>query len=76
MVFIMYQELTEPSLKIQRRFNVLTGNLYGEVPSKILNVGENQAEEALFGGKKHLEMICMWSLCVTIKKMKIGSIQY
>ena len=26
---------------------VLTGNLYGEVPSKILNVGEKQAEEAL-----------------------------
>ncbi|OEK09759.1 DNA polymerase III subunit alpha [Flavivirga aquatica] len=26
---------------------VLTGNLYGEVPSKVLNVGENQAEEAL-----------------------------
>ncbi|MEJ2112788.1 MAG: DNA polymerase III subunit alpha [Flavobacteriaceae bacterium] len=26
---------------------VLTGNLYGEVPSKVLNVGESQAEEAL-----------------------------
>ena len=26
---------------------VLSGNLYGEVPSKILNVGEHQAEEAL-----------------------------
>ena len=26
---------------------VLSGNLYGEVPSKVLNVGENQAEEAL-----------------------------
>ena len=26
---------------------VLTGNLYGEVPSKVLNIGENQAEEAL-----------------------------
>ena len=26
---------------------VLTGNLYGEVPSKVLNVGEKQAEEAL-----------------------------
>ena len=26
---------------------VLTGNLYGEIPSKILNLGENQAEEAL-----------------------------
>ncbi|WP_340064908.1 DNA polymerase III subunit alpha [Ascidiimonas aurantiaca] len=31
---------------------VLTGNLYGEVPSKILNVGEKQAEEALLWWKK------------------------
>ncbi|MGB5941691.1 MAG: DNA polymerase III subunit alpha [Leeuwenhoekiella sp.] len=31
---------------------VLTGNLYGEVPSKILNVGENQAEDALIWWKK------------------------
>ena len=30
----------------------LTGNLYGEVPSKVLNVGENQAEEALVWWKK------------------------
>ncbi|TNJ45287.1 DNA polymerase III subunit alpha [Tamlana fucoidanivorans] len=30
---------------------VLTGNLYGEVPSKVLNVGENQAEEALIWWK-------------------------
>ena len=30
---------------------VLTGNLYGEVPSKILNVGEHQAEEALLWWK-------------------------
>ena len=30
---------------------VLTGNLYGEVPSKILNVGERQAEEALLWWK-------------------------
>ncbi|TCK65157.1 DNA polymerase III alpha subunit [Winogradskyella wandonensis] len=29
----------------------LTGNLYGEVPSKILNVGENQAEDALIWWK-------------------------
>lgn len=29
----------------------LTGNLYGEVPSKILNVGEKQAEEALLWWK-------------------------
>ncbi|MBW8241925.1 DNA polymerase III subunit alpha [Muricauda oceani] len=30
----------------------LTGNLYGEVPNKILNVGENQAEEALLWWKE------------------------
>ena len=31
---------------------VLTGSLYGEVPGKILNIGENQAEEALLWWKK------------------------
>ncbi|PTX63773.1 DNA polymerase III alpha subunit [Kordia periserrulae] len=31
---------------------VLTGNLYGEVPSKVLNVGEAQAEEALLWWKE------------------------
>lgn len=42
---------------------VLTGNLYGEVPSKILNVGEKQAEEALlwwrerFGDDLYIEII-------------------
>lgn len=30
---------------------VLSGNLYGEIPSKILNVGEKQAEEALLWWK-------------------------
>src|SRR5690606_38419490 len=30
---------------------VLSGNLYGEIPSKLLNVGENQAEEALLWWK-------------------------
>jgi len=30
---------------------VLSGNLYGEIPSKILNLGENQAEEALLWWK-------------------------
>jgi len=34
---------------------VLTGNLYGEVPSKILNVGEKQAEEALLWWKGQFE---------------------
>ena len=31
---------------------VLSGNLYGEIPSKILNIGENQAEEALIWWKE------------------------
>lgn len=31
---------------------VLSGNLQGEIPSKILNVGENQAEEALLWWKE------------------------
>ncbi|MEJ4089157.1 DNA polymerase III subunit alpha [Galbibacter orientalis] len=31
---------------------VLTGNLYGEVPSKLLNIGEVQAEEALLWWKE------------------------
>jgi len=30
---------------------VLSGNLYGEIPSKILNVGEKQAEEAMLWWK-------------------------
>ena len=33
----------------------LTGNLYGEVPSKILNVGEKQAEEALLWWKQEFQ---------------------
>ena len=42
---------------------VLTGNLYGEVPSKVLNVGEAQAEEALlwwkqeFGDDLYIELM-------------------
>ncbi|QYJ69332.1 DNA polymerase III subunit alpha [Flavobacterium litorale] len=31
---------------------VLSGNLYGEIPNKILNIGENQAEEALLWWKE------------------------
>ncbi|MGO1245536.1 MAG: DNA polymerase III subunit alpha [Sphingobacterium sp.] len=31
---------------------VLSGNLYGEVPSKVLNIGESQAEEALLWWKE------------------------
>ena len=42
---------------------VLTGNLYGEVPSKILNVGDRQAEDALswwqnqFGEDLYIELM-------------------
>ncbi|CAA0206552.1 DNA polymerase III, alpha subunit [Tenacibaculum maritimum] len=42
---------------------VLTGNLYGEIPSKILHVGETQAEEALlwwkqeFGDDLYIELM-------------------
>jgi DNA polymerase-3 subunit alpha len=42
---------------------VLTGNLYGEVPNKVLNMGENQAEEALlwwksqFGDDLYMEIM-------------------
>lgn len=42
---------------------VLSGNLYGEIPSKILNIGETQAEEALlwwktqFGDDFYLEVM-------------------
>ena len=41
----------------------LTGNLYGEVSSKVLNIGENQAEEALlwwkdiFGDDLYIELM-------------------
>lgn len=31
---------------------MLTGNLYGEIPSKVLNIGETQAEEALLWWKE------------------------
>ncbi|MFY0630514.1 MAG: DNA polymerase III subunit alpha [Flavobacteriaceae bacterium] len=34
---------------------VLTGNTYGEVPNKILNVGEKQAEEALVWWKEQFQ---------------------
>ncbi|MDG1397441.1 MAG: DNA polymerase III subunit alpha [Polaribacter sp.] len=37
---------------------VLTGNLYGEVPSKILNLGEKQAEEALLWWKDEFQDDC------------------
>ena len=38
--------------KYKKDIIVLTGNLYGEVPGKILNIGEKQAEEALLWWKE------------------------
>ena len=49
--------------KYKEDIMVLSGNLYGEIQSKILNVGENQAEEALiwwkeqFGDDFYLEVM-------------------
>ena len=49
--------------KYKEDIMVLSGNLYGEIPSKILNLGENQAEEALvwwkeqFGDDFYLEIM-------------------
>ena len=49
--------------KFKEDIMVLSGNLYGEIPSKILNIGENQAEEALiwwknqFGADFYLEIM-------------------
>ena len=37
---------------------VLSGNLYGEIPNKLLNLGENQAEEALLWWKNEFEDDC------------------
>jgi DNA polymerase-3 subunit alpha len=34
---------------------VLSGSLYGEVPNKLLNIGENQAEEALLWWKENFQ---------------------
>ena len=34
---------------------VLSGNLYGEIPNKVLNLGENQAEEALLWWKNEFK---------------------
>ncbi len=41
--------------KYKEDIMVLSGNLYGEIPSKILNVGENQAEEALIWWKEQFQ---------------------
>jgi DNA polymerase-3 subunit alpha len=38
--------------KYKKDLIVLSGNLYGEIPNKILNIGEKQAEEALLWWKE------------------------
>lgn len=43
----------ETVLQYKEDIIVLTGNLYGEIPYKILNVGEKQAEESLLWWKQH-----------------------
>ena len=51
--FIMCQELIKQLLKNTKKILWFsTGSLYGEVPSKILNIGEKQAEEALVWWKE------------------------
>lgn len=41
--------------KYKKDIIVLSGNLYGEIPSKILNIGEKQAEEALLWWKQQFQ---------------------
>jgi DNA polymerase-3 subunit alpha len=53
MDFITFPELIKKLLEQYKEdIIVLSGNLYGEIPSKILNLGENQAEEALIWWKE------------------------
>ena len=40
-------------LKYKKDIIVLSGNLYGEIPNKILNIGEKQAEDSLLWWKKN-----------------------
>ena len=42
-------------LEYKKDIIVLSGNLYGEIPSKILNIGEKQAEESLIWWKNNFE---------------------
>jgi len=42
-------------LKYKDDLIVLTGNLYGEIPNMILNIGEKQAEEALLWWKEQFD---------------------
>src|SRR5690554_7933543 len=45
----------EVLLQYKEDIMVLSGNLYGEIPNKILNVGEKQAEEALLWWKENFQ---------------------
>ena len=47
---------------------VLSGNLQGEIPQLILQVGENQAEESFYGGKVNLERTFIWRLIAMVLK--------
>ena len=44
--------------KYKQDLIVLSGSLYGEIPNKILNLGENQAEEALLWWKQEFGADC------------------
>jgi DNA polymerase-3 subunit alpha len=46
-------------LNYKKDIIVLTGNLYGEVPYKVLNVGAQQAKILYSGGKNILVQICI-----------------
>jgi hypothetical protein len=49
----MCPELIGKSFSNKEDIIVLSGNLNGEIPNKILNLGENQAEEACYGGRRN-----------------------
>jgi DNA polymerase-3 subunit alpha len=56
--FIMCPELIGKSFSNTRK--ILSGNLNGEIPNKILNLGENQAEEALLWWKDSSRKTFIW----------------
>ena len=55
---------------------VLSGGVNGEIPNKILNVGENQAEEALLWWKEHFGDDFYLELVIISKKMKSTLMNY
>jgi hypothetical protein len=57
MAFIMFLESTRNCRKVQRGYHGTIRKLIWRNPGKILNLGENQAEEALYGGNNNLEPI-------------------